>query len=181
VRVRVNPRDESREDPPTPVGVKVRYALAMAAFFVVAVGATIAIRNTKELQDQAASQAQLRRTEAQLERVEALQAQQLLQGCQRQNVLRRSDNNAHYGDYVVFSFVAKRFLVPTPTETPVQKRITNDFAGKLHLAVADASWTPPTDCKLAVGTQGVKYRSPSSVLFTTRLPPASALPRKDDG
>lgn len=176
MRVRINPRDESREDPPTPVGVKVRYALVMAAFFVVAVGATIAIRNTKELSDQAASQTQLRRTQAQLERVEALQAQQLLQGCQRQNVLRRSDNNAHYGDFVVFSFVAQRFLVPTPTETPAQKKVTSDFAGALNQAVKDASWTPPTDCERAVSQQGVKYSSPAPVAFTTRLPPASALP-----
>lgn len=162
MRVRVKPRDS--DERPTPLGVKVRYALAMAAFFVVAIGTTIAIRNTKELQDQAATQSQFN--------------QQLLQGCQRQNVLRRSDNNAHYGDYVVFSFVAKRFLVPTPTETPAQKKITNDFASALHQAVADASWTPPTDCRRAVSLQGPKYSSPPPVSFTTRLPPSSALPSR---
>lgn len=162
VRVRVNPPGDDEKRALTPLGVKVRYAIAMAAFFIVAIGTAVAIRNTQQLQSQAATQAQFH--------------QQLLQSCTQENTVRRSDNNAHYGDFVVFSFVAKRFLVPTPTETPAQKKITNEFAGALQHAVTDATWTPPTDCRLAVGTQGLKYTSPAPVAFTTRLPPPSALP-----
>lgn len=142
-------------------------ALSVAVLILIVLTTLMFLR----IQDQAASQAQFRQ-------VEALQAKQLLQGCQRQNVLRLSDNNAHYGDFVVFSFVDKRFLVPTPTETPAQKHITDEFAGALNQAVHDASWTPPTDCQRAVSKQGPNYTSPPSVPFTTRLPPASALPPK---
>lgn len=103
-----------------------------------------------------------------------------LAACQRENTKTRSDNNAHLGDYVVFSFVAARFLTPTHTETAAQKQITNEFAGKLHSAVTDSSWTPVTDCRRAV-SEGVNYTSPVSVAFTTRLPPPPALPARGSG
>lgn len=144
-------------------------AICLLTIAVASWGFVISLGDSTTIEHQSA-------TQAQLARVEGLQAQQLLQGCHRANALRLSDNNAHLGDYVVFSFVAKRFLVPTPTETPAQKKVTSQFAGKLQLAVADSSWTPPTDCKRAVGREGASYTAPPAVLFTTRLPPPSALP-----
>lgn len=151
-------------------------AICLLTIAVAGWGFVVALGDSTTIEHQSASQSQLKRTQAQLARVEALQTKQLLQGCQRQNALRLSDNNAHFGDYVVFSFVAKRFLVPTPTETSAQKKVTDQFAGKLQLAVADSSWTPPTDCKRAVSRKGSSYTSPPAVPFTTRLPPPSALP-----
>lgn len=110
-------------------------------------------------------------TQAQIHRVE-------LASCGRENTLRRADNNAHFGDYVVFSFVVKRFTAPTKTETAAQKKITQEFGSALNKAVAYSSWTPPTKCTLAVNEQGAKYTSPAPVSFSTRLPPASALPAR---
>lgn len=99
----------------------------------------------------------------------------VLHSCQAADVKTRSDNNAHLSDYVVFSFVNKRFLVPTHTETAAQKATTAQFAASLQAAVTDASWTPVTDCKKAV-EDGTSYRSPASVAFTTQSPPPQDLP-----
>lgn len=150
-RVTIGTKADRREKPS--LGVRIRYGIAIVAAGLACYFAWHALST---------SEAQIRRV--------------LLQSCQRGDTKTRSDNNAHLGDYVVFSFVAARFLTPTHTETAAQKAITKTFAGKLHAAVADSSWTPVTDCRRAVSEQGASYKSPVPVAFTTRLPPASALP-----
>lgn len=152
-RVTEGTKADRREKPS--LGVRIRYGIAIVAAGIACYFAWHALD---------ASQGQIRRV--------------LMQSCQRGDTKTRSDNNAHLGDYVVFSFVAARFLVPTHTETTKQKSITSAFASKLHAAVANSSWTPVTDCRRAVSEQGASYKSPVPVLFTTRLPPASALPKR---
>lgn len=99
----------------------------------------------------------------------------LIEACQRGNILRIQNNVSYYADFVVFSFVNKRFLIPTKTETPAQKAITNEFAAKLRDAVRKETWTAPTDCTKAINEKGVAYRAPRPVPFYKRLPPKSAL------
>lgn len=165
MRVRIGAKDNTEErvrdgvrvdrQNKVPLGVRVRYGIAIIVSLIAAYAAWHALSVWR----------------AQIQRVES-------QSCQRENTKTRTDNNAHLGDYVVFSFVAARFLVPTHTETATQKAITREFAGKLHGAVSDSSWTPVTDCWRAVSEQGASYRSPVPVAFTTRLPPPFDLPQR---
>lgn len=104
----------------------------------------------------------------------ALRAEQL-HSCERDNVQRAQDNDSHLQDYNVFSFVVDRFSAPTKTETAAQKKITAQFAGTLHMAVAEKSWVPLTDCAVAVTAEGSSYAPPQPVPFSRGPAPASAL------
>src|SRR5581483_12474813 len=66
--------------------------------------------------------------------------------CQRLNITRSTDNQAHLNDYLLYQFVTKRFLITTPTETPAQKRVTQQFGAVLKVGLREANWTPLVDC-----------------------------------
>lgn len=111
----------------------------------------------------------------------ALQHKLLLQGCIRSNLTRASDNASHQSDYSIDSFVLARFLIPNPSETPEQKRITSAFKARLLLAVTLKRWTPLTDCVVAIGKFGSAYKAPQPVPFSKKQPPASALSLQNAG
>jgi len=151
---------------PTSSKTLLRAVIMLAASILVLTALTTV--TIVRLVDQAASQSQI-------EHVERLQAQQILESCHRENVLRQEDNASHYADFVVDSFVEKRFSKPTPTETAAQRRVTAEFADRLNRAIAEKSWTPVTNCARAVNTRGVAYRAPAPIPFQRQLPPPSAL------
>jgi hypothetical protein len=106
---------------------------------------------------------------------QARQQAQLVEGCVRLNVQRATANWSYASDYTVFSFVVRRFLAPTRTETRAQKRITRAFALALRDAVRAKEWTPLTDCAQAVAASGISYQVPAPIPFVKRRPPGSAL------
>lgn len=162
------PEYGERRAGPTSSRTLLRAVIMLAAAIVILTGLTTV--TIVRLVDQSASQASLGK-------VEAAQERSLVEGCQRLNVLRVSDNQAHYNDFVVFSFVEERFTVPTKTETPAQKKITSEFTAKLKESVTSSTWTPVTDCTQAVNEHGAAYLAPKPVAFSKRLPPPSALGR----
>lgn len=106
---------------------------------------------------------------------QAQQHAQLVSGCIRSNITRAEDNSSHYVDFEVDSFIVARFLKPTKTETPAQKKITAQFSSILKSAVAAKGWTPLTNCAAAIGHAGARYQPALPIPFTKQHPPASAL------
>lgn len=96
----------------------------------------------------------------------------LVSACQYINTQSVEENNSRLADFHVDGFVAARFLVPTPTETPAQKVITSEFGSALKKAVASKSWSPLTNCSTAANG---RFVVPPAIPFSKELPPPAAL------
>lgn len=110
------------------------------------------------------------------------QQQSLVEGCQRLNQVRQSDNTAHLGTYTLFQFVLGAQGSPAEQQaeaaqhlTPAQKALVAEEITHIKSTTAAQSWTPLTNCKQTVAQHGVNYKLPPPISFTTKLPPSSAL------
>ena len=111
-----------------------------------------------------------------IERIVATEHLQIVEGCQRLNILRAEDNRSHYADYRVFSLVYRETLVARSLyRTPQEKAYFLAFTREMRGAIADKTWTPLTDCTQAVNAHGAAYPPPNPIPFNTRLPSADAL------
>lgn len=100
----------------------------------------------------------------------------LIEGCQRLNQLRASDNVAHLGNFILFeSVIGLSKLPPQQPETAQQRSVGKAFLVKLERAAKAQSWTPMSDCQQTIQQQGANYQLPPPVSFETHLPPSSAL------
>ena len=102
------------------------------------------------------------------------QHQQLVQGCERLNILRATANASSQASYDIDSlfFAAVRANHP---KTRKQRRLTRKFLRIEATALRTMAWTPLTDCVNAVNTQGSAYKPPLPIPFAKQRPPASAL------
>lgn len=104
---------------------------------------------------------------------------QLLAGCARLNIRQAEDNKSHLADYRVFRVVYTESVAAEGTRrlTKAEKAQEHAFLVELNSSVLAKSWTPLTDCRRAISTQGAKYITPVAIHFLDarghqHLPPA---------
>ena len=118
----------------------------------------------------------LSKQQSHVAQIVAAQHTQIVEGCQRLNILRAEDNRSHFADYRVFSLVYRETLVARALyRTPQEKAYFVAFTREMRGAIADKTWTPLTDCTQAVNAHGGAYKPPNPIPFEVRMPPASAL------
>lgn len=98
----------------------------------------------------------------------------LIQACNRLNQVRKSDNTAHEGSFILFkTVIALSALSPPPP--PAERHSSHVFLTQLRNAEKAQSWTPIQNCKQVIAQQGANFKIPEPIAFVDELPPASAL------
>lgn len=102
--------------------------------------------------------------------------QQLVDGCKRQTARDIETNISNHADWVVDKFFLQAVQNPNPPpQTAKQRDEIAKFLGPIKAAVRSKTWTPLTDCEVAVAVHGSHYRLPHPVPFNKRRPPKEAV------
>lgn len=153
-------------------------ALACWAFIatVAVVAGIVQARDTHvavQKSDKALRKAQT--TLASLGVTQARQHEALVEGCERLNVLRATSNGTSEAQYLIDKlFVAGIRAQPPRDQTAQQRRLTREFLAIERQALRSVSWTPLTNCVLAIATKGPAYKVPLPIPFAVEKPPPSA-------